>query len=552
MATTIIDPIAQTFIIDEKNYPNGLFLSSISLFFKTKPSTNIPVRLSIVSTLNGYPTNQTLDFSVVTLNSNEVKVSSTPHYKNPNTLTKFTFDSPVYINPSEMYAFVVQSSSNDYNLWMAQQNDPAILSTSKPEYTDPDPANPTKIVTTPYVGDLFESQNSLTWTASQNKDLMFVINRCKFDTSQSPEISFVVPKGLPQRVKIESNTALATANSIYDALNLSATDFTPSGTSLSYQYTTTLGTGDSNGPFSVSPGKFGTPRSTDIYLNDNKGPRVLNYLANDSFKIQATLSSLDDSVSPVISQDGFNLWTTRYRINNLGISNDNIQLVSTGEGFLEGGEGTLTYPEIVVSNPDILDGQQAYVSANVYMGNITSVYVTTEGSGYLSKPTITISAANTVPAQVLVESETDPTGGNALARYITNVVTLEDGNDSGDLRVYLTSYRPVNSNIYVYYKIVARDDTQVIENGNWQLMTITSSNPEKYSYNRNDLIEFEYSPGVGGVADDSIQYTSKTTNVSYTSFYQFAIKIVMTASDSTFAPFIKDMRTIALPPGTGI
>jgi len=550
MATTIIDPIAQTFIISGQNYPNGTFLSSISLFFKGKPSTNIPVRLSIVSTLNGYPTGDTLDFSTVVLNTEDVNVSSTPHYKNPSAMTKFTFSTPVYINPDVLYAFVVQSSSSEYTLWMAQQNDTALLSTSKANYTDVDPTTPTKIVTTPYVGDLFESQNSLTWTASLTKDLMFVINRCKFDTAVSPTISFVVPSGLPLGKKVESNVALATSNSTYDVLNMSATDLTPPGTSLTYQYTTTLGTGASDGPYTIIPGKFGTPKSLDVYLNDNKGPRVLNYAANDSFKVQVTLSTTDNAVSPIIAEDGLNLWTTKYRINDLGISNDNIFLISSGVGYLANANGTISYPEITVSAPDGLNGTQAYVSANIFMGNIVSVYVTSSGSGYLTTPSVSISNTSNVSANVIIAGETGISGGNALSRYLTQTITLDEDNDSGDLRVFLTAYRPSNTDVLVYYKIVARDDIQTIDESNWQLMTIVN-NPGRYSTSRIDLVEYEFAPGVNNVADNFIKYTSKS-GVSYTSFYQFAVKIVLRSSDSTFAPFIKDMRAIALPPGTGL
>lgn len=550
MATTIIDPIAQTFIVSGQNFPNGTFLSSISLFFSGKPSTNVPVRLSIVSTLNGYPTSDTLDFSTVVLNTNQVNVSSTPHYKNPATATKFTFATPVYINPDVLYAFVVQSSSSEYTLWMAQQNDTALLSTSKANYTDADPSNPTKIVTTPYVGDLFESQNSLTWTASLTKDLMFVINRCKFDTTVSPTISFVVPSGLPLGKQIEANVALATSNSTYDALNMSATDLTPPGTSMSYQYTTTLDTGASDGPYTIIPGKFGTPKSLDVYLNDNKGPRVLNYAASDSFKVQVTLSTTDNAVSPVIAEDGLNLWTTKYRINNMGISNDNIYLISSGVGYLANANGIISYPDITVTAPDGINGEQAYVSANIYMGNVVNVYVTSSGSGYLTTPRIIISNTSNVAANVIIAGETSVSGGNAYSRYLTQTITLDENNDSGDMRVYLTAYRPANTDVLVYYKIVARDDIQTIDEGSWQLMTITN-NPGRYSTSRNDVVEYEYAPGTNNVADNSIKYTSKN-GISYTSFYQFIIKIVMRSSDSTFAPFVKDMRAIALPPGTGL
>jgi hypothetical protein len=299
------------------------------------------------------------------------------------------------------------------------------------------------------------------------------------------------------------------------------------------------------------PGKYGTPKSEDISLNDNKGSRVLNYTANDSFKLQATLSTDNDAVSPVISEDGLNLWTIRYRINNMGISNDDIFLITGGIGYLANANGTISYPEITVSAPDLDGGEQAYVSANIQSGNIVSVYVTSEGSGYLTTPTITISNTSNVSANVVVAGETSPTGGNGRARYITQIVTLAEGSDSGDLRVYTSAYRPTNSDIHVYYKIVARDDTQKIEEGDWKLMTITSG-AGRYSTSFSDIVEYEFSPGTLNVADEFVSYTSKANGLSYTSFYQFMIKVVMSSSDSTFAPFLDDIRAIALPPGTGL
>jgi hypothetical protein len=103
----------------------------------------------------------------------------------------------------------------------------------------------------------------------------------------------------------------------------------------------------------------------------------------------------------------------------------------------------------------------------------------------------------------------------------------------------------------VYYKIVARDDTQKIEEGDWKLMTITSG-AGRYSTSFSDIIEYEFSPGTLNVADEFVSYTSKANGLSYTSFYQFMIKVVMSSSDSTFAPFLDDIRAIALPPGTGL
>jgi hypothetical protein len=59
------DPVAQTFIIEKDNYPGGVYISSVKLFFYSKPTTNIPVKISIIGTLNGYPNGVKLDHSSV-------------------------------------------------------------------------------------------------------------------------------------------------------------------------------------------------------------------------------------------------------------------------------------------------------------------------------------------------------------------------------------------------------------------------------------------------------------------------------------------------------
>jgi hypothetical protein len=252
----------------------------------------------------------------------------------------------------------------------------------------------------------------------------------------------------------------------------------------------------------------------------------------------------------MIADDGLNLYTISYNINNMGLSNTDFSIISGGEGYLSGATGDLI-GNVTVSAPNEIGGTQAEVVANVISGNITSLYVVTEGSGYTTTPTITISAANTTPAQIQIAGETSSSGGNAKARYITYPVTLAAGNDSGDLRVFFTAYRPVKTNIYVYYKILSREDTQDFKDGDWQLMTIVNG-ATRYSQNINNLYEYEAAPGTNGVADNFISYVSKTTNYTYNQFYMYAIKIVMATSDTTFTPFLSDIRVLALPAGSGL
>ena len=225
--------------------------------------------------------------------------------------------------------------------------------------------------------------------------------------------------------------------------------------------------------------KFGTATQDDIYLNDGNGERVLLANTSQSFQLFTTLSSGDNAVSPVISDAGLSAYAIKWNINNCELSNSVINIVNGGTGYSNNTSGNVT---VSISAPTGVGGTQAYASANVANGAIQSIYITTPGSGYITTPTITIADANTTPgtgATANVIGETSKSGGPALTKYVTRPVQLAAGNDSGDLNVYLDAYRPPNTDINVYYKILNRNDTQGLNNSSWQLMTkINSSNAQ--------------------------------------------------------------------------
>jgi hypothetical protein len=553
-----IDPIAQTFMVDKTNYPNGVFLNSLNLFFApfTNNNTpNVPVSVYLLNTLNGYPTGQALAHSTATVSSQFVNTSTNPSTSNTATATVFTFDAPVYIQPGVLYAFVVQSSSADYNLWYAQQNEIAINYASG--------GVPTKIGQTPYTGSLFESQNSITWTADQTKNLMFEIDQCVFSNPGGSNIQFVVPKGLPYRKlgrhdiqhSISANSvpnvySLYAQNQLVDAINVSTTDFIPTGTSINYSYQTTLAsTGAVTSQQPINPGKYGTPTQDNVYLNDGQGERALFKNSANSFQLYASLATTDTNVSPVISDDGVSLYSIVYHINNMGIDGNIINVANTGTGY---NANTLS---ITCSAPDVGSDYPLFgFKQNTVTGGITSIYTTYPGSGYHTTPTITISDPSTrsgnTNAVVTVQGETSPFGGNGYAKYFTKKVIMVPGNDSGDMRVYYSAYKPIGTDVLVYYKILSSADSSQFDAQSWQLMTQTTE-VGTYSTDRNDVIEFECAPGTSNQAANKISYTS-TNGKTYNNFIQFQIKVVMKTNDRTNVPFLSDIRAIALPSGTGL
>ena len=89
-------------------------------------------------------------------------------------------------------------------------------------------------------------------------------------------------------------------------------------------------------------------------------------------------------------------------------------------------------------------------------------------------------------------------GGISQTRYITRIVTLADGQDAEDLRVYLTAYKPSGSNVLVYYKILSADDNDTMDDVRWVPMELnesqgfTAATRYSSSENKDDFLELVY------------------------------------------------------------
>lgn len=161
-----IDPIAQSFIVDEEG---GVFLTGVDVFFRTKDA-NIPISMQIRTMENGYPTKDILPFSDTTISPDQVELS-----ENAAIPTRFTFRSPVYIKQSIEYCFVLLSDSNSYNVWISRMGDIDVSGTRT-------------ISEQPYAGVLFKSQNASTWTADQYEDMKFTVYRADFIANRGTAI----------------------------------------------------------------------------------------------------------------------------------------------------------------------------------------------------------------------------------------------------------------------------------------------------------------------------------------------------------------------------
>ena len=512
------DPLAQTFLVSPANYPQGVFLSKARFCFASADESQ-PITLQVRPTVNGYPSSSVIyPYSTVSLTPDKVKTTDSPDLDDATKYTEFVFDAPLYLQPGE-HSFVLLANSKKYEVYIG-------------EIGKLDLVENRLISEQPYGGSLFLSQNGSTWTADQNSDMMFRLFRYQFSTT-------------PATAKFLVN--YPSSNVVYDLVHMITSDVSVGNTSVSHTFDSELATGGlTSSALTITPLK-------DYPLLDGNGRRVLNpATGNTTFKVTATIATSNPDISPILDTSRYGIIAVENIINNMPLSNASIILTNAGSGY--GGNGAVT---VTVSAPTGAGGIQA--TANVLTANtgnttypantITGVILTNPGAGYITAPTFTFSDSNTTPgsgATVTYNGEDSKTGGNGAVRYITRQVTLADGFDSGDLRVYLTAYKPAGSDILVYYKLLSGSDPDVLDTKSYQLMT-KLTNTNFTSVNQDDYREMTFAPGVNGIANNTVSYTSGSTG--YNTFKTFAIKIVLSGTSTVDVPRIRDFRTIALPPG---
>jgi hypothetical protein len=145
--------------------------------------------------------------------------------------------------------------------------------------------------------------------------------------------------------------------------------------------------------------------------------------------------------------------------------------------------------------------------------------------------------------------ETGKSGGSAVNKYISQTITLADGQEAEDLRVYLTSYRPPNTDVKVYVKLLQADDVETLQQKSWFELQkdgdgdgIYSSISDRFNYKEFVYkIPASYMTGTNG----EFRYTNGA-GTTFTGYKYFAVKIVLTATNAAVVPRVADLRCIAL------
>ena len=528
--TSYGDPMAQTFIVEGQ--PDGTFITKVDMYFQAKSSTkNITVQLRDV--VNGFPGSKIVPFSTKTLTPDSVNISD-----DASEATTFTFDSPVYLKNSTEYALVIlpENNTTEYVVWVSELGQNSIGTTQK-------------ISQQPHVGVLYIPNNNTEWTSLDAEDLKFNLYHGQFSTTQksitfkSAPIDYVTGSGLLDVgdyvtvsstysgvvTQIESdgthhiyrltgrlvdgNTLTASSTHTLTSCvlhNKQVTALAPNfgtlttapSTDITWSYKLKNGTGSQDNSVLFKNGEtleLGATRTIFSYSYPTYGENDADTAA---IELTATLNNNIASTTPVIDIRKMSMLT----INNVA------EISLTGTVTLMSatklvGDCTLFRTELQVGD---LIMATAGVSTGYVIGEVARIesdtelyFVDTDAEAYPYLVDITIAKVNSI--------------------YVTRAVTLE--NDTAeDLRVYLDVKKTEDTQIMVYAKMQSITDNRMWENVPWTLLT------EVPPTVINRLIHQEY---------------AYTVYSPYT-YSKFAVRIVMTDTDSSKVSTVKNLRAIAL------
>lgn len=442
------DPLSQSFYVDPETYPNGFYATSIDLYFRTKSQDdkNI-VTVEMREMENGFPSSRFVgvgDDAIV--NNANILIS-----EDASKATTFTFKNPIYLKPATDYAFAIKPGNNDpdYAIWVAELG--------QIDVTNPD-LN-TRIESAYNAGLLFSSSNDRTWSAKQNTDAKFTMRVAEFDTSE--------------KVAYWNNFNVANTFN-YDSLQSIIGDQILPGTTIEYDVKT------SDSSYTVDSDWVPIKNYERLVLKSRKQISNTSLETTNNIKslaMRARLSTTNKYISPYVDDENIKFVFSKNIINNSDSTTVTGTIQFTANTNYVVGTGT-DFSNTVFAGEYALFGEEyrriQSISNNTYL-TVSNNFTT----------------SNTANQTLKIRNEKHPTGPySSESRYITKVVTLNDGFEASDLVVYLGVNRPPGTSIKVYGKFMNENDTDSFDDKFYTELQLLGS--ETFTLDQTKFTEEKY------------------------------------------------------------
>ena len=521
------DPVAQEMYIYQED---GLFVTSVDLFFSSKDSA-LPMTFELRTMVNGYPTTTVLPFSQVTKQSSEITTST-----DASVATKFTFESPVYLQPATSYAFVASCSTSEYTIYTARLGQTTLDGSRL-------------ISKQPTLGSMFKSQNGSTWTPEQNETVKFTLRSADFTTDTTGTVYLVndvVPEQTLKQNPIEvnatagsgtafgTNPAIIKINARNHGMHSTSHNVTiagvPSGTFNGLASTNINGTYTSIGNVTLDSFTV-TAQNSDVATTTG---------SIGGTAVTVTKNILYDIIQPVVGliQPNGTTITTAFRQTGgrtLEQSENEFTLTSESKevSIEANNDFYTTTPGMVcsqINETNEMSGSKSLVvkltlSSPDGNSHLSPVFDTSRLSAHLIQNRLNKPVSGTTPEFVV---ETTNQGGSVENKYITKPVILE--NESTALDIRITANVASTSTVKMYYRLSNADDARKMGDLDWR------------PFNTDGSADTAVEP-----SENRFQFKEhKFSAENLTTFTAFQLKVTMEGTSSCYPPKVKDLRGIAL------
>lgn len=557
------NPLAMTYFVDSNDFPHGLFVHSIDIWFQNRDLTQ-PVKLEMRPTQNGYPDKNTiLPFSEVTLYPDEVTIDEAPQL---NSYTRFTFSSPIYLEPGE-YSFALKANSNMYEVFGAVMGDNVLE-------RDTGLAGDKIMNKQPYSGVLFKSSNASTWKPYNNENLMFRINRAQFETGEYTAYLKTIFDN--EQIRQLSPYKREDRYYHYDDAGEEEVDEDGYGTSffaynlLKMNMQSIEGLEETEDPiYEMVTAKYDETNFQATRLpfeqveeNENHPFTRTRIIREDQqgedLKFRVRFRTDTDHISPTLDVLKSSVILIQNIIDDMRLVPDrHITIEDRGTGYEVGNRFDLV--------PYDFDGTSTTTGDSTIIGSVFVDEVDENGGIQALKndenniPKWLTDRYKLVPrdgavdgndADFEVASEWDSAGGVTQAKYITKTLELDEDFESQDLFVSFRTYRPSGVRFYVYYKVKSPGDSEPFERKPWVKM-YERTNPDRFSEDQSDYIKLKFvtyrERSDGSVDDDTKGGTFyEVDGTEYGEFNQYQVKVVMASETLNRVPRVQNLGATSL------
>lgn len=471
-----VDPVAQSFIVNEDG---GCFITSIDMFFGPEVSSNqFPVTLQVRNMVNGYPGENVVA-------KKTIPAASLVGSSNASVATKFTFDVPFHLEKSKEYCFVVMTDSEQLTLWSSKLGERNVVGNQV-------------ISKQPYLGSMFKSQNNTTWTASQEQDIKFVINRAKFSVGSGTIV--LENKLLTTDIGSEADT-------FKELIGDNVLSFLSGSNSVRVSHRNHgFNTGDTVFLTSTSSSAMNGVPATQVYAAGGKTVTVVDI---DSYDISTTTAATSSGKNGVQVKA-----TQKIVYSTAALSTDEIILNGTKIDWsmsVTDKTSSLVSVHDVTTKEDVSFNSEKIVVSDAD-NSLKVTAVLSNVSDNLS-PMFDVSRTSVSVSRNRVDM-------NNMSQYVQKSFKFK--NPANRLKVFLDANIPTSgASVEVQYRYGQNE-----VDSPWT--TMTQVNTQQVTTNPNEFVEIEY-----------------TAN-SIPEFLAIQIRVVFKSNNPALAPRISNVRAIAL------